>query len=173
MEPKNVNIRGQIVPLHRAGHLRWWSAYQGGDYFQFRPDDGTGLWLMSQSAEDRLHDSAHVVGRGISIQDAANDFTIASLRRVEPEGPGYVPDATRGCDFAAGSLDTLVLVLGEAARLGYDDERRNHRRRTANEIADALKLSRWKGLQQLQLCHAYKAGREHFQVERIASDSLP
>jgi hypothetical protein len=172
MEPKHVQIRGQRVPLHSTGDDRSWSAYQGGDYFQFRRDEATGRWLMSQSAEDRLHNPAHVVGRGVSIQDAADACTITSLRSVGPEGSGYVPSATRGRDFAAGSLDTLVLVLGEAARLGYDDERRNYPQRTGNEIADALGLARWNGLQQLQLRHAYKAGREQIAVERIASGRI-
>jgi hypothetical protein len=120
---------------------------------------------VSQSAEDRLHDPAHVVGSGVSIQDAATDFTVTSHRHAE--GRPYVPTATQGCDFAAASIDVLVLVLGEAMRLGYDDERQGLPRRTANQIGDALGLARWNGLQQLQLCHAYKAGREHLAVERI------
>jgi hypothetical protein len=59
-----------------------------------------------------------------------------------------------------------VVVLGEALRLGYDDARQNHPARTAELIADALGLARWNGLQQLQLRHAYMAGREHVATER-------
>lgn len=81
-----------------------------------------------------------------------------------------MPGATRGCDFAAGSLDTLVLVLGEAARLGYDDERRGHPQRTGNEIADALGWRAGTACSSCKLRHAYKAGREQIAVERIASD---
>jgi hypothetical protein len=165
MEPKKVNIRGQIVPLHRASHLRGFNAYQGGDYFEFRHDDDTDRWLMSQSAEDRLHDPAHVVACGVSVQDAANDFTVTRHRHAEDRA--YVPTATQGCDLATASIDLLVLVLGEVTRLGYLDERQGHPRRTAHQIGDVLGLTRWNGLQQLQLCHAYKAGREHLAVERI------
>jgi len=32
MEPMRVNMRGQIVPLHRASRPARWGAYQGGDY---------------------------------------------------------------------------------------------------------------------------------------------
>jgi hypothetical protein len=159
MEPKKVSIRGQLVPLHRAGPVQGDAqalcAYQGGG----------DRWRMSQSAEDRLHDPAHVVGCGASIQDAANEFTEAS--HCQPEGRSYVPTVTQAVDLAAASIDVLVLVLGEAMRLGYHDERHGHPRRTAGQIGDALGLVRWNGLQQLQLCHAYKAGREHLAVERI------
>lgn len=165
MEPKKVNIRGQIVPLHRASHMQGFCAYQGGDYFEFRRNDAGDRWVMSRSAEDRLHDPAHVVGGGASIQDAANDFAATSHRPAE--GRPYVPTVTQGCDLAAASIDILVLVLGEAMRLGYDDEGQGHPRRTANQIGDALGLVRWNDLQQLQLCHAYKAGREHLAIERI------
>ena len=165
MEPKKVNIRGQSVPLLCASHLRGFGAYQGGAYFEFRHDDAADRWLMSQSAEDRLHDPAHVVARGVSVQDAADDFTVRSDRHAK--GRAYVPTVTQGCDLATASIDLLVLVLGEVMQLGYHDERQGHPRRTANQIGDALGLTRWNGLQQVQLCHAYKTGREHLAVERI------
>ena len=169
MEPKKVHIRGQLVPLHQAGPVQGDAqalcAYQGGDFFEFRRSNAGDRWRMSQSAEDRLHDPAHVVGCGASIQDAANEFTEATHRH--PEDRSYVPTVTQEVDLAAASIDLLVLVLGEAMRLGYHDERHGHPRRTANQIGDALGLARWNGLQQLQLCHAYKAGREHLAIERI------
>lgn len=165
-EPRRVSIRGQCVHLHRRdGETRRLGTYQGGDYFEFRHDAATGRWLLSRSAEDRLHDPANVVASGISIQDAANDFTVASHRQVT--GCAYVPNLAHGCDMAAASIDTLVLVLGEAVRLGYHDARHHHPPRTANLIGDALGLVRWNGLQQLQLRHAYMAGREQCDIERI------
>ena len=165
MEPKKINIRGVVVALHRASHSQGLCAYEGGDYFEFRHDDAADRWLMSQSVEDRLHDPAHVVACGVSVQDAANDFTVTSRRHAEARA--YVPTVTQGCDLATASIDLLVLVLGEVMRLGYLDERQGHPRRTANQIGDALGLARWNGLQQLQLGHAYKTGREHLAVERI------
>lgn len=165
MAPIRVNIRGQLVPLHRAGHARGFSAYQGGDYFEFHQDGAAGRWLMSQSAEDRLHDPGHVVACGASVQDAANSFNC--IRPQHIPGPPYVATSTRGCDLAAASIDTLVIVLAEALRLGYHDEGHGHPQLTGNEIADSLGLARWNGLQQLQLRHAYKAGREHLAIERI------
>jgi hypothetical protein len=77
------------------------------------------------------------------------------------------PKGTRGCDLTGASLDTLVLVLGEAVRLDYGDARQNHPARIANPIADALCLAHWNDLQQLQLRYAYMAGREHVAAERI------
>lgn len=165
MAPKNVNIRGQIVPLYAASHPREFSAYQGGDYFEFRHDGATDRWLMFQSAEDRRHDPGHVVACATSIQDAATDFTITSLRRVD--GAASTPGSTSDCDLSAASIDTLVLVLGEALRLGYHDEHHHHPRRTASQIGDALGLARWNDLQQLQLGHAYMAGRQHRAIERM------
>lgn len=159
MEPKRVNIRGAIVPLHRASRPASWCAYQGGDYFEFRFDSISHRWLISQSAEDRLHDSAHVVGSGATVHDAANDFAATSHRHAN--GLPYVARGTQHCDLSAASLDTLVLVLGEAVRLGHDDARQNHPARTADAIADLLGLGRWNGAQLLQLQHAYIAGREH------------
>lgn len=161
MVPKSVNIRGQIVPLHAASRPHEFSAYQGGDYFEFRQDGATDRWFMSQSAEDRLHDPCHVVACGTSIQNAATDFTISVERATS------TPATTCDCDLSVASIDTLVLVLGEALRLGYHDERHNHPRRTASQIGDALGLARWSGLQQLQLTNAYQAGREHRANERI------
>jgi hypothetical protein len=165
---KRVNIRGKIVLLHPSPHPRGVCAYQGGDYFEFRQDDA-GQWLVSQSAEDRLHDPAYVVGRGATMQEAAHDFTAASRRRTE--GHPYVPTVTQGCDLAAASIDTLVVVLGEAIRLGYHDARQNHPTRTAGVIGDALGLKGWNGLQQLQLRHAYMAGREQVALEAIKREA--
>lgn len=162
MEQTRVSIRGRIVPLHRASHGRWYSAYQGGDYFEFRLAYGADRWLMSQSPENRLHDPAHVVGSGISIQDAANDFTATSLRSSEVP---YPPTVTRGCDLAAASIDTLALALGEAMRLGYYDERHDLPQRAGHQVGDVLGLARWHSLQHLQLRQAYVAGREHYMVE--------
>jgi hypothetical protein len=152
------------VPLHRDSHARGFCAYEGGDYFEFRHDDAAGRWRISQSAEDRLHDPAHVVGSGPSIQEAADDFTATSRRA---EARPYVPTVTQSCDLTAGSIDVLVSALGEAVRLGYHDALHNHPERTANLIGDALGLARWYVLQQLPLRHAYMAGREHVAVERI------
>jgi hypothetical protein len=165
---KRVNIRGKIVLLHPSPHPRGVCAYQGGDYFEFRQDDA-GRWLMSQSAEDRLHDPAYVVGRGVAIQDAANEFTATSRRHTE--GHPYVPTVTKGCDLAAASIDTLVVVLSEAIRLGYQDARHNHPPRAAGVIGDVLGLKCWNGLQQLQLRHAYMAGREQVALEAIKREA--
>jgi hypothetical protein len=168
MEPKRVNIRGTIVPLYRASHPASWCAYQGGDYFEFRYDGTCDRWLISQSAEDRLHDASHVVGSGANVHDAVNDFTATSRRHAE--GRAYVPRCTPRCDLTVASLDTLVLVLGEAVRLGYDDARQSGPTRTALSIADVLDLAHWKSTQLLQLRHAYIAGREHVAVARIRGE---
>jgi hypothetical protein len=82
-----------------------------------------------------------------------------------------VPPATRGRDLVIASLDTLVAVIGEAVRLGHDDARSGHAQRTGSAIADVLRLARWNGLQQLQLRHAYTAGRElvEFQAFNLAA----
>lgn len=168
MEPKRVNIRGTIVPLHRASHPASWCAYQGGDYFEFRYDGTCNRWLISQSAEDRLHDAAHVVGSGATVHGAVDDFTATSHRHAE--GRPYVPRCTPRSDLTVAPLDTLVLVLGEAVRLGYDDERQNHPPRTALSIADVLDLAHWNNTQLLQLRHAYLAGREHVAIARSSGE---
>lgn len=165
-EPTSVSIRGQRVRLQRRdGDMRAFFAYQGGDYFEFRQDAAAaGRWLLSQSAEDRLHDPTNVVAHGTSIQGAADAFTLASRRT--PTGPAYVPTVTQGVDMAAGSIDTLVTILSEAVRLGYHDARHHYGSRPAALIADTLGLVHWNGLQQLQLRHAYFAGREQANLER-------
>jgi len=75
--------------------------------------------------------------------------------------------AAQATAISPASIDTLVLVLGEALRLGYHDEHHRHPRRTASQIGDALGLARWNGLQLLQLGHAYMAGRQHRAIERM------
>jgi len=162
MEPTRVSIRRQLVPLYRDSRRWHWFAYQGGDYFEFRFDGICHRWLISQSAEDRLHNAAHVVGSGATIHEAANNFTCTSERHAQ--GRPYTAVGLELCDLTVVSLDTLLLVLGEASRLGYDDARQNHPTRTANAIADTLELAHCNGAQLLQLQHAYMAGREHLAI---------
>lgn len=83
METVMIEIRGQRVRVTQASHMRWWSFYQGGEYFEFRPD-GAGGWLLSQCAEWDCHDPSHVVGRGATLQAAAEDFSRSVTRADRP-----------------------------------------------------------------------------------------
>jgi hypothetical protein len=83
MKDLMIDLRGQRVALTPVSYLRGWIAYQGGDYFEFRPD-GAGGWMLSQSAEWDCHDPSHVVGRGATLQAAAEDFARSVTRRTGP-----------------------------------------------------------------------------------------
>lgn len=172
VDSRMIEIRGQRVRVAQASHQRSWSVYQGGEYFEFRPDGAGGL-LLSQSAEWDCHDPAHVVGRGPTLQAAAEDFSRSVTRRTGPRAGS--PRAARRRDLASASIDHLVSVLGAATRLGYDDGHAGTAARTGNAIAYALGLASWTGLQQLQLRHAYVTGRQHGVSERRigASRSTP
>lgn len=170
METLMIEVRGQRVRVTQASHMRWWSFYQGGEYFEFRPD-GAGGWLLSQCAEWDCHDPSHVVGRGATLQAAAEDFSHSRsvTRRTGPRPAA--PSVTRRRDLAVASIDDLVSVLGAATRLGYDDGRTGTAARTGNAIAYALALATWTGLQQMQLRQAYMTGREHGVSERRRGDT--
>jgi hypothetical protein len=60
--------------LKRVYEIGGWDAFQGESYFQFRRDEIGTAWEMSESAQNREHEHEHnnVVGRGETIQDAAN-----------------------------------------------------------------------------------------------------
>src|SRR5262249_27525681 len=105
-------------------------------------------------------DPAHVVGRGPTLQAAAEDFSRSVTRRTGS------PRAARRRDLASASIDHLVSVLGAATRLGYDDGHAGTAARTRHAIAYALGLASWTGLQQLQLRQAYVTGRQHGVSER-------
>jgi len=163
MKDLRIDLRGQCVELTAVSYLRGWIAYQGADYFEFRPD-GTGGWLLSQSEEWDYHDPLHVVGRGATLQAAAEDFAHSITRQLGTRsGP---PSATRGRDLVAASIDDLLPVLGAATRLGYRDGGAGLAARTGNAIASVLGLASWSGLQQMQLRQAYMAGRQHGVSER-------
>jgi hypothetical protein len=162
-----IDLRGQRVALTSVSYLRGRIAYQGGDYFEFRPD-GAGGWMLSQSAEWDCHDPPHVVGRGATLQAAAEDFARSVTRRTGPRPDA--PAATRRRDLVAASIDDLVSVLGAATLLGYDDGCTGLTARTGNAIAYALGLSCWSGLHQLQLRQAYLTGRQHRVSERRRDD---
>lgn len=168
METLMIEIRGQRVRVTQASHMRWWSFYQGGEYFEFRSDGASG-WLLSQCAEWDCHDPSYVVGRGATLQAAAEDYSRSVTRRTGPR-PG-APSATRRRDLAVASIDDLVSVLGAATRLGYDDGRAGTSARTGNAIAYALALATWTGLQQMQLRQAYMTGREHGVSERLRGNA--
>jgi hypothetical protein len=168
LEDRMIELRGQRVALTPGSYLRGWIAYQGGDYFEFRPD-GAGGWLLSQSAEWDCHDPSHVVGRGATMQAAAEDFARSVTRRTSPRPDA--PSATRRRELVTASIDDLVSELGAAMRLGYDDGRAGLAPRTGNAVAYALGLSRWSGLQQLQLRQAYVTGRQHGVSERRRGDT--
>jgi hypothetical protein len=129
VDSRMIEIRGQRVRVAQASHERWWSVSQGGEYFEFRPD-GAGGWLLSQSAEWDCHDPAHVVGRGMTLQAAAEDFSHTVTRRTSPRPDA--PRATRRRDLAIASIEDLVSALGAATRLGYDDGRAGSAVRTGN-----------------------------------------
>ena len=160
-DPLIIGIRGQRVPLTPARFIRGWLAYQGGDYFEFRMDGDR--WELSQSSEWDYHDPANVVGRGATLQSAADDFARSVTRSTDTRRAG--PSLTRGRDLVAAPIDAVVIILGAATRLGYDDGRAGHRPRRGNAIAGALGLACWNGLQQLQLREAYLAGRQHAEIE--------
>ena len=162
MEAQMIEIRGERVPLTRGSHIRGWFVYQGGDYFEFR-EDGAERWQLSQSSEWDFHDPSHVVGRGATLQAAAEDFA-RSITRGFARRPS-TPHVTSGCDLVSASLGLLITVVSEATRLGYDDGRAGAAIRRGNAIAEALGLTRWTGLQQLQLRHAYLIGRQHAVAE--------
>ena len=157
MKDLTIELRGQRLTLTPVSYMRGWIAYQGGDYFEFRAD-GTGGWKLSQSAEWDFHDPAHIVGQGATLQGAAEDFARSITRCTGPRSDARA--ATRRRDLVHASIEDLISVLGAAARLGYDDGCAGMTARTGNTIADALGLSRWSGLHQLQLRQAYVTGRQ-------------
>jgi hypothetical protein len=162
MDHPIIEIRGQRVPLTPGRFIRAWLAYQGGDYFEFRVDGDR--WELSQSSEWDYHDASNVVGRGPTLQSAADDFA-RSVTRSTNARPGG-PSVTHGCDLVAAPLDVLVTILGAATRLGHTDGRAGNRPRRGTGIAIALGLACWNGQQQLQLREAYIAGRQHAEIER-------
>ena len=162
MDHPFIEIRGQRVLLTPARFIRAWLAYQGGDYFEFRVDGDR--WELSQSSEWDYHDPANIVGRGVTLQSAADDFARSVTRSTDARSSA--PSVTRGCDLVAAPLDAVVAILGAATRLGYNDGRAGHRPRRGNAIAGVLGLACWNGLQQLQLREAYIAGRQHAEIER-------
>lgn len=168
MEAQMIEIRGERVPLTAGSHIRGWFVYQGGDYFEFRAD-GADRWQLSQSSEWDYHDPSHVVGQGTTLQAAAEDFGHSITRGIDRRP--NTPHATSGCDLVGAALGLLIAVVSEATRLGYDDGRAGAAVRRGNAVADALGLARWTGLQQLQLHHAYRIGRQHAVAERKCSDA--
>jgi hypothetical protein len=163
VEAPMIEIRGERLPLTRGSHIRGWFVYQGGDYFEFR-EDGAERWQLSQSSEWDFHDPSHVVGRGTTLQAAAEDFGRSITSRIDRRP--NTPRATSGGDLVSASLGLLIAVVSEATRLGYDDGSAGAAIRRGNGIAEALGLARWTGLQQLQLRHAYLIGRQHAVAER-------
>jgi hypothetical protein len=163
MEAQMIEIRGERVPLTRGSHIRGWFVYQGGDYFEFR-EDGAERWQLSQSSEWDFLDPSHVVGRGATLQAAAEDFSRAITRRIDRRPS--TPRATSGCDLVSAPVGLLLAVVSEATRLGYDDGCTGAAARRGNGIAEMLGLARWTGLQQLQLRQAYVIGRHHAVAER-------
>jgi hypothetical protein len=163
MEAQMIEIRGERVPLTRGSHIRGWFVHQGGDYFEFR-EDGADRWQLSQSSEWDYHDPSHVVGQGVTLQAAAEDFGRSITRGIDRRS--NTPHTTSGCDLVGASLGLLIAVVSEATRLGYDDGRAGAAIRRGNGIAEALGLAYWTGLQQLQLRHAYVIGRQHAVAER-------
>lgn len=111
VESRMIEIRGQRVRAAQASHQGWWSVYQGGEYFEFRPG-GAGGWLLSQSAEWDCHDPSHVVGRGATLQAAAEDFSRSVLRR--PGERSGAPRCRRRRELAVASIDAR---RGDAAGL--------------------------------------------------------
>lgn len=90
MPHKAVAIRGEAARLRRVTEINGWDAFQGDSYFQFRRDEHDTGWEMSQSVPDQVHNSSNIVGRGASIQDAANNHAFARVktargRKVTPE----------------------------------------------------------------------------------------
>lgn len=106
MAHKTVTIRGEGVRLRWVTEIRGWDALQGDSYFQFRRDEiGTG-WEISMSGPDRVHDSKNVVGRGETIQDAANNYAFAHKRAER--GQKVTPEVVRNAAVQA------VIENGEA-----------------------------------------------------------